>query len=94
MANIPEFKIKSKGVKPLGKRIEVFIENRKNFSEVYEDVELDSFCAVNSRFEKCIFRNLKIKNAIFGAGVGQSTYTDCVFENVDFFFINSGSCSV
>lgn len=42
--------------------------------------ELDYFCAIASRFERCAFDSMRVSNMVFGGGPTDSIYLDCCFD--------------
>ncbi|MBQ1049289.1 hypothetical protein KBX50_12560 [Micromonospora sp. C51] len=47
----------------------------------YAEQGLKGFTAIGSTFTRCSFDGLRLKGASFGAGMEQTTYVDCTFDN-------------
>lgn len=53
--------------------------------------KLDAFHAIASRFEKCCFEKMSIRDACFGSGLYDSEYYDCSFDGSKFTAVAPGN---
>lgn len=90
MSDFPEFTAKKKPRSFWVVTNDLTIQNQKLVGAVFAEKKIDYFCSINSDFSNCEFKDLLVKNMIFGAGYNQSRYTGCRFENVEFRSVTPG----
>jgi hypothetical protein len=66
------------------------LDRKKLVRSDFSEMNLESYLSIGSRFMQCSFRNVRIRDAVWGAGKTRSEYVECCFDGAKFRSIAPG----